>query len=164
MFTYVSNNPLIYSDPSGHKLKQSYGYDTFLNPVAKQDLYGYQVGWKLLDDMSSKQYNKYVKGTGKSKESMAAGGSEVRNNACNYLSDGCMGGSAKFVYSGDGFLAIDYTSEEGSNSLLILDQKKGILSGRDALLRIVFDSPNFTASLKYIDTTKNTLCGRIWGI
>ncbi|WP_342481456.1 hypothetical protein NST07_09920 [Paenibacillus sp. FSL L8-0340] len=26
---------------------------------------------------------------------------------------------------------------------------------RDALLRLIFDRPNFTASLKYKDTTKN---------
>ncbi len=155
LYTYVHNNPLRYADPSGHKIEQSYGYDKFLNPVARKDVEDYQRGWQLLDQMSSKQYNKYVKDTGKSKASMAAGASEIRNNACNYLSNGCMGGTAEFAYSGNGYLAIDYTSEEGLSSTLVLDQQKGILSERDALLRLIFDSPNFTASLKYIDTTNN---------
>ncbi|WP_019909775.1 hypothetical protein [Paenibacillus sp. HW567] len=155
MYTFVHNNPLRYADPSGHKIEQSYGYDKFLNPVARKDVEDYQTGWYLLNQMSSKQYNKYVKDNGKSKASMAAGASEVRNNACNYLSEGCGGGSAKFVHTGDGFLAINYTSEEGTSTTLILDQQRGILSEKDAILRILTSNMNVTASLNYIDTSKN---------
>ncbi|WP_239711536.1 RHS repeat-associated core domain-containing protein [Paenibacillus sp. 19GGS1-52] len=156
LYTYVSNNPLMYADPSGHKIEQSYGYDKFLNPVARKDIEDYQRGWQLLNQMSSKQYNKYVKDTGKSKASMAAGASEVRNNACNYQPSGCMGGTAEFVYSGDGYLAIDYTSDEGLSETFILDQKRGVLNEKDALLRVLYDNPNNTASLNYIKSSSNS--------
>ncbi|ASS74223.1 hypothetical protein CIG75_03970 [Tumebacillus algifaecis] len=111
LYTYVSNNPLKYSDPSGHAQADS-GYSYSQHPSQKYDYMLNTPAALEIGRLGTLWQIAYKAKDKKSMDSYHAQAEKVRSNACSYLPSGCSiyDINAYFVFDTSGFFVVGATA------------------------------------------------------
>ena len=122
LYSYVSNNPLRYIDPSGNKLESTYGYDSLLYKFSRTSVAQNANLW--LDLESGKKQCKTtqcVANFESNQGKLEKANDNIRNNACNYIEGGCgEDGTANFISSKNGIVTISLNDAKNTMEFALI--------------------------------------------
>jgi hypothetical protein len=125
LYTYVYNNPLIYTDPSGHcvagvdgcLVDSSSGVDHLLNDMVRGEVASNSMMWWAIEQYQSKNCSNAACNDNwdAAQKKLEQRNDEIRHNACSYLAGGCIDGTASFVSASSGEVIVSYSNGQSVN-------------------------------------------------
>ncbi|WP_337926771.1 RHS repeat-associated core domain-containing protein [Paenibacillus caui] len=140
LYTYVGNNPLGYSDPTGHcragkdagcYVDSFSGVDDFINDIWYDNLVTVKSMWRQAEDSKSACTTQKCINSNESMQKIAeARADEIRNNPCHYtVAGGCIDGNASFALdTGGKAYGVVFIPTPSTSLLEILFGKKAYAS------------------------------------